>query len=87
MAIETTKSVEGPLDAGIILLLILEGAGVIGLLAFVSIPDKNLPILSAFAAALITGPIGVYTGFRWGSSKTSQQKDETIATMAKSADQ
>lgn len=82
--IEATKSVESPLDAAIILLLIMLGAGTLTILAFVTIPDKNLPIFSAFGAALITGPIGAYVGFRWGSSKGSQDKDATIATMAAS---
>lgn len=73
---------ESKLDSAIILLLIFLAFVVVMLLAFVAIPDKNLPILSAFASAAVTGPLGIYFGFRWGSSKTSQDKDATIATMA-----
>lgn len=82
MAIDVQKSVESPLDAAIILLLILLAFVVVAILGFHTIPNQNLPIFAAFSAAAVTGPLGVYFGFRWGSNKASQQKDQTIATMA-----
>ena len=59
-------------------------AGVLSVLAFVTIPQGNLPIFVAIVSNGIVAPIAVWTGFRWGSSKSSQAKDQTIATLAKS---
>lgn len=83
MAIDTQKSVESPLDAGIIMILLLMLTGSLAVLAFVTVPHDNLPVFIALASNGIVAPIVAYVSFRWGSSKGSQAKDETIASMAK----
>ena len=83
MAVDTTKSVESPLDAGIILILLLMLSGSLAVLAFVTVPHDNLPVFIALASNGIVAPIVAYVSFRWGSSVGSQAKDATIAAMAK----
>jgi hypothetical protein len=60
------------LDAALVLAaLILVGAGM-GVLAFVAVPDKNLPVFTAGFTAII-GILTTYAGFRWGSSVTAKR--------------
>jgi hypothetical protein len=60
------------LDAAVVLLSLLLVAGALAVLAFVEIPDKNLPVFTAGFTAVI-GILTTYAGFRWGSSVTAKR--------------
>lgn len=62
----------------------VSGAGLI--LAFVNIPDKNLPIFASLVSGGIVGTLGLYAGYRYGSSRGSAAKDGVISDMKGSAD-
>jgi hypothetical protein len=73
---DTPRILEGvdnsTLDAALVLAaLILVGAGM-GVLAFVPVPDRNLPVFTAGFTAII-GILTTYAGFRWGSSVTAKR--------------
>lgn len=60
------------LDAAVVLLaMLLVGAGM-AVLAFVAVPDKNLPVFTAGFTAIM-GILTTYAGFRWGSSVTAKR--------------
>lgn len=61
------------LDSALILMTLLIVGGGLAVLAFVSIPDKNLPIFASLLTGLISSVIGAYAGFRWGSSVTAKR--------------
>lgn len=56
-------------------------AAILFILAFVTIPDKNMTLFTSLASGVIGSGVGTFIGFRWGSSKSSQAKDATIAQM------
>jgi hypothetical protein len=60
------------LDACLVLAALGISAAAMGLLAFIPINDKQLPI---FAGALVTvlTILTTYAGFRWGSSVTAKR--------------
>jgi hypothetical protein len=60
------------LDALVVFAALFLAGVSMGALAFVTIPDKQLPI---FAGALVTllGLLTTYAGFRWGSSVTAKR--------------
>lgn len=60
-------------------------SAVMAALAFVSIPSANVQLFTALAM-VIAGGVGTFLGFKWGSSKSSQAKDATIAAMTVPAD-
>lgn len=64
------------------LLFIVLLAAVLGILAFVAIPKENQQLFTALASGVIGSGVGTFIGFRWGSSKSSQAKDATIASLA-----
>lgn len=66
-------------------------AGLIGLLCFVTyaliyhdVPDKNHDILLVLVGILTTS-IGVIVNFFFGSSSSNKAKDDSIATLAQTA--
>lgn len=65
---------------GLLLMALL--AAVLGLLAFVKIPDDNVQLFTALASGVLGSGAGTFIGFKWGSSKSSQAKDATIASLA-----
>lgn len=61
------------LDAALVLVTLLLLGGGLAALAFVNIPDKNLPIFASLLTGLVGSVIGAYAGFRWGSSVTAKK--------------
>lgn len=61
------------LDASLVLVTLLLLGGGLAALAFVNIPDKNLPIFASLLTGLVGSVIGAYAGFRWGSSVTAKK--------------
>ena len=55
------------------------------ILAFVSIPDKNMPIFAALASGGVLGTLGTLIGYRWGNSRGSDQKTDTLSAIATKA--
>lgn len=47
--------------------------------------DAVLPIFSSFVTASVIAPLGVWCGFRYGSSQGSKNKDDTINAVAAKA--
>lgn len=70
------------LDVVVILGLLTLLAGVFVALTFVTIPTENRTLFAALAMIVGNG-LGVYLGYRWGSSRGSAAKDQTIADLAK----
>lgn len=68
----TTDSRVTDLDTIVITLTLLMVGGVVAGLMFVTIPDKNLPVLSSLATGLLALP-ACYGAFRWGSSVTAKK--------------
>lgn len=54
--------------------------GSVGALAILQIPESNLPILSALVSGLLSGVLGVYAGFRWGSSVSGKHTVDDAPT-------
>lgn len=76
------------LDAAVVLSLIVLLGGVLLILAFVQIPKDNLTLFGSIGSGVVGAGIAAYIGYRWGSSKGSQAKDDAIATLTnKVADQ
>lgn len=71
------------LDAAVILLLMVMLGGVLAVLAFVNIPDKNETLFAAIAGGVVGASFTAYIQWRWGSSKGSAMKDQALADMAK----
>lgn len=69
------------LDTAVILALLVILAGVLLVLAFVPVPDKNMTLFAALASGVVGAGVGSWVGFRWGSSTSSQAKDATIASL------
>lgn len=61
------------LDSALVLVTLLLLGGGLAALAFVNIPDKNLPIFASLLTGLVGSVIGAYAGFRWGSSVTAKK--------------
>lgn len=70
---------------GAALLLLL--TAILGVLAFHAIPPANAQLFTALSSGVVGAGVGTWIGFRWGSSKSSQAKDATIATLAQSPSQ
>lgn len=82
MATPSVIPAEGKLDAAIVLLLMLESIFILVMLAYVKVPNENLPIFASLATAFVATPLAAYFGYKYGSSQSSKTKDATIATMA-----
>jgi hypothetical protein len=75
------KDISNWLDALIISgLLFLLGSAVY-ILAFVTIPPKNEDLFSALVGGVIGASLMAYVNNRWGSSKGSATKDNTIQAL------
>lgn len=70
------------LDAAVILGLLFILGSAIFILAFVQIPDKNETLFAALMGTVVGAGLGAYVNNRWGSSKGSAEKDQTIAAIA-----
>ncbi len=57
-------------------------AAVTGLLFFHSVPESNVSALNIIVGALISW-VGMAFAFYYGSTKSSQLKDDTINTLTK----
>ncbi len=57
-------------------------AAVVGLLFFHPVPEGNVSALNIVVGALISW-VGMAFAFYYGSTKSSQTKDDTIATLTK----
>lgn len=77
------KTVEFRLDVAVVLALLGMVTLILLALVFVPIPDKNQTLFTSISTALVTGGLGSYFGYRWGSSKGSASKDATIADLTK----
>ena len=51
-------------------------------LTFTAIPEKNATLFAALAGGVVGSSLTAYVQWRWGSSKGSADKDQTISTMA-----
>lgn len=69
------------LDAFLVVALVLLMGGILTALIFVPIPKDNEELFSALASGVVGSGIGAYIGYRWGSSKGSATKDETISAL------
>jgi len=65
------------LDAIVVIGVLLIVGFSVWVLAYVTVPQANLPILSAVVSGLIGTVIGGYAGYRWGASKNTPK---TVAT-------
>lgn len=82
-----TSPADSRLDAAVVLALIGLIAGILWVLAFVDIPQKNATLFAAIAGGVVGSGLTAYINYRWGASKGSAAKDETINALAKSAGQ
>lgn len=57
-----------PLDAALVLASTALLGGVVVILAFVHVPQENLPILASIASGIFGSVLSGYAGFRWGAS-------------------
>ena len=71
------------LDAILVTACLVELAFVFWVLAFINIPQSNLPILSALASGAICGTLGAYAGARWGNNKTTTRPGDAAVQEAK----
>lgn len=69
------------LDALVIFGFLVLIGGVLWSLVFETIPDKNMPLFAALSSGVLGSGLGAYVGYRWGSSKGSAAKDETITQL------
>ena len=74
---------ESRLDAALVLGLLIILGGAVAVLAFVAVPKDNQSLLAALLGAVVGGGLTAYVNYRWGSSRGSAAKDETIAALAK----
>ena len=75
------------IDIVLVLALVtwVTGGGLI--LAFVSIPDKNMPIFAAMFSGGVLGTLGTLVGYRWGNAISSEKKTDTLSSLAVKAAQ
>lgn len=66
------------LDAAVFFALLFCLGSAIYILAFVAIPDKNMTLFAAIVGGVIGSGVTTFINWRWGSSKTSSTKDDTI---------
>ena len=72
-----TNNIASALDAMVVMTCLLILAGVVALLAFVPVPQANLPILASLASGIFGAVISGYIGYRWGATATSNKKPES----------
>lgn len=69
------------LDFVVVVSLILLTAGILFALVFVPIPEKNATLFAALSGGVVGSSLTAYVQWRWGSSKGSAAKDQTISEM------
>lgn len=69
------------LDAAVFFALLFLLGSAIYILAFVPVPDKNMTLFAALVGGVIGSGVTTFVQWRWGSSKGSAAKDETIAAL------
>ena len=67
------RSATNRLDAVLVILALIILGGAMLVLAFVHVPQENLPILASLASGILGTVIGSYVGFRWGASDASKR--------------
>lgn len=72
---DQSPSTANPLDAALVMTCLLILAGVVAILAFVKVPQENLPILAGLASGIFGSVITGYIGFRWGSSVAAKKAE------------
>jgi uncharacterized membrane protein len=72
------------LDAILVTACLVELGFVLGALAFVKIPQENLPILAGLASGVIGTTLGAYAGARWGNNKTTTRQPDPAEAEPKS---
>lgn len=63
------------LDTALVMTCLLILAGVVAILAFVRVPQENLPILAGLASGIFGSVITGYIGFRWGASIAAKKAE------------
>lgn len=71
------------LDSVVILGLFAMLFAVLGALAFVPIPDKNVQLFTALASGVVGAGVATIINNRWGTSRSSERKTEIMADQAK----
>lgn len=74
------------LDAVVILGLFALLSAILGVLAFIAIPDKNVQLFTALASGVVGAGVATIINNRWGTSRSSERKDDTIAKLSRPAD-
>lgn len=69
------------LDTVVILAVLFLISSAMFILAFVNIPDKNQTLFAALVGGVIGASLSTYVSYRWGSSKGSSVKDDTISQL------
>ena len=80
--VPTPMRPDTPIDLLLAVALVLWVTMIIIILAFVAIPDKNMPVFAALASGGVLGTLGILVGYRWGNSRGSDQKTDTISAIA-----
>lgn len=63
------------LDAIVVIASLVIMAFVMWALAFLTIPQANLPILAALASGTFGAALGAYVGARWGNKKPTTEAE------------
>lgn len=63
------------LDAIVVCASLLIMGGVMAALAFMTIPQANLPILAALSSGTFGAALGAYVGARWGNKKPTTEAE------------
>lgn len=79
---DTDTKGDRTLDAAFIFAMLFLMGSAVFILGFHDIPKDNMPLFAALTSGTVGSSIGAYVGYRWGSSKGSQAKDDTIVQMA-----
>lgn len=69
------------LDAIVVVASLFIMAFVMWALAFLTIPQANLPILAALSSGTFGAALGAYVGARWGNKKPTTE-DATLTATA-----
>jgi uncharacterized membrane protein YfcA len=70
------------LDAIVVIASLFIMAFVMWALAFLTIPQANLPILAALSSGTFGAALGAYVGARWGNKKPTTEDALTASVTA-----
>ncbi|NQE62975.1 hypothetical protein [Caulobacter sp. RHG1] len=70
------------LDAIVVVASLLIMGFVMWALAFLTIPQANLPILAALSSGTFGAALGAYVGARWGNKKPASEGDTQTTVNA-----